>query len=139
MLWALLRAHFNPSLAIRAKTESQSGVRPGSYITFLPCRIQFNFKVRQKCDCQFKRRACVALSSRLASGKCFKRRVFEDTERRRTHKGLYFREKLSANGTRGQKCSSMFSSMTLFYVKRHSLWFIAELRRPFGPPPSGAP
>ena len=50
--------------------------------------------MRQKCDCGFIRRTCVALNSEFipsgmsASGKCFKRRVFnmvdESTERRRT-------------------------------------------------------
>ena len=50
--------------------------------------------MQQKCDCGFIRRICVALNSEFilsdmsASGKCFKRRVFnmadEDTERRRT-------------------------------------------------------
>jgi len=50
--------------------------------------------VRQKCDCGFIRRTCVALNSEFilsimsASGKCFKRRLFnmadENTERRRT-------------------------------------------------------
>jgi len=49
--------------------------------------------VRQKCDCGFIRRICVALNSEFilsgmsVSGKCFKRRVFnmadENTERRR--------------------------------------------------------
>ena len=50
--------------------------------------------MRQKCDCGFIRRTCVALNSEFilsglsASGKCFKRRVFnmadENMERRRT-------------------------------------------------------
>ena len=50
--------------------------------------------MRQKCDCGFIRRTCVArnsefiLSGMSASGKCFKRGVFnvadENTERRRT-------------------------------------------------------
>jgi len=50
--------------------------------------------VRQKCDCGFIRRTCVALNSEFillgtsANGKCFKRRVFnmadENTERRGT-------------------------------------------------------
>ena len=49
--------------------------------------------MRQKCDCGFIRRICVALNSEFilsgmsVSGKCFKRRVFnmadENTERRR--------------------------------------------------------
>ena len=50
--------------------------------------------MRQKCDCGFICRTCVALNSEFipsrmsASGKCFKRTVFnmadENTERRRT-------------------------------------------------------
>ena len=67
----------------------QFKLKPGSYVEFLPCRIQFNY-VRQKCDCRFISRTCVEFNSELilsgvsVSGKCFKRRVFNmadgDTE-----------------------------------------------------------
>ena len=65
--------------------------------------------MRQKRDCQFRRRTCVALNSELiplgwsASGDCFLKTVFSIWRTEiLSDEGLKFCENLSANGTRGR-------------------------------------